>query len=241
MKRKLAAAALFTALLASAVAAQFALARRNPGKAPVAGEGIVAALGGLRTVASEVVWFRADRLQNEGRFGELVQLARLLAFLEPHEPEVWNYAAWNLSYNVSVRMPREEDRWPWVHEALRLLRDEGLKWNPGDAKICRQLAFLFELKIGADFDTASPLYREEWKRIVEDAAARGAWSELGMDAAEMREVEAAHGAMDWTNPQASAIYWANHALASASDDDRPFLLETIRQAKVLYSKKRRER
>ena len=53
---------------------------------PVA-EMIVAGLGGFRGIASEVVWFRADRLQNEGRYGELAQLATWLTYLEPHTPE----------------------------------------------------------------------------------------------------------------------------------------------------------
>ena len=215
MKRRLCVAAAVAALLAAGVAGQLFLARQRPGSAPVVGESFVAALGGLRTLAAEVVWFRADRLQDEGRFGELVQLTRLLTFLEPHEPEVWNYSAWNLAYNISVRMPREKDRWPWVHEAVRLLRDEGLRWNPHSAKICRELAFIFELKIGANYDTASPMYREEWRKVVEDVAARNAWG----------------------NPQASAIYWATHGLATADEDDVRFLKETIRQSKVLYSKK----
>ena len=237
MKRRLCVAAAVAALLAAGAAGQLLLARQRPGTSPVVGESVVAALGGLRTIAAEVVWFRADRLQDEGRFGELVQLTRLLTFLEPHEPEVWNYSAWNLAYNISVRMPREKDRWPWVHEAVRLLRDEGLRWNPHSAKICRELAFLFELKIGANYDTASPMYREEWRKVVEDVAARNAWAEIGMDPEEMRRLERLHGIDDWGNPQASAIYWATHGLATADEDDVRFLKETIRQSKVLYSKK----
>ena len=71
---------------------------------------VLAALGGVRSIAAEVVWFRADRLQEEGRYVELAQLAETLAFLEPHTPEVWSYAAWNLAYNVSAMMPTAADR-----------------------------------------------------------------------------------------------------------------------------------
>ena len=63
-------------------------ASRTPAPSPAA-EMIVAGLGGFRGIASEVVWFRADRLQSEGRYGELAQLATWLTYLEPHTPEVW--------------------------------------------------------------------------------------------------------------------------------------------------------
>ena len=86
-----------------------------------AAELILAGLGGFRGLAAEVIWFRADRLWDEGRYGELAQLASWLTFLEPHTPEIWDYASWNLAYNVSVVMPTPADRWRWVKAGLCLL------------------------------------------------------------------------------------------------------------------------
>ena len=114
------------ALVASA-AAQPLLAARRAAAAPALAESAFVAFGALRSVLAEVVWFRADRLQAEGRYVELAQLASTLALLEPHTPEVWSFAAWNLAYNVSVMMNEPEDRWRWVEASIRLLRDEGLK------------------------------------------------------------------------------------------------------------------
>ena len=180
---------------------------RPESSAPALTEGAFAALGGLRSIAAEVIWFRADRLQEEGRYVELAQLASALTFMEPHTPEVWSYAAWNLAYNVAVMMATEEDRWRWVEAGLRLLRDEGLRYNPSSRDLCREIAWMFEIKIGGSIDSAAPIYREKWKAAVEDVAARGAWEELGMDAGEMRRIEHVTGFTDWTDPQLSAIYW----------------------------------
>ena len=191
-----------------AVGGQIALNRLRPKSASALAEGAMAAMGGIRAIAAEVVWFRADRLQEEGRYVELAQLAETLAFLEPHTPEVWSYAAWNLAYNVSVMMPTAADRWRWVLAAIRLLRDSGLRLNPASPELCRELAWMFELKIGTDLDAAAGHYREEWKRIVEDVRARQAWEELGMDPVVMARIERATGFDDWTDPQLSAIYWA---------------------------------
>ena len=213
-------------LVLLSVGGQVALCRMRPASAPVLSEGVLAALGGLRAIAAEVVWFRADRLQEEGRYVELAQLAETLAFLEPHTPEVWSYAAWNLAYNVSVMMPTPADRWRWVQAGIRLLRDSGLRMNPGSPELLRELAWMFELKIGADLDSAAGHYRAEWRRTVEDVRGRGAWEELGMDPKVMLRIEQATGFDDWTDPQLSAIYWA--ALGDCRD--------ILQQAATIYRK-----
>ena len=225
--KRLATSAALMLLVALAVGGQVALRRMRPRSAPVMAEGVLAAMGGLRAIAAEVVWFRADRLQEEGRYVELAQLAETLAFLEPHTPEVWSYAAWNLAYNVSVMMPTAADRWRWVMSAIRLLRDSGLRLNPSSPELCRELAWLFEIKIGTDLDAAAGHYRAEWKRIVEDVRARQAWDELGMDPVVMARIERTTGFDDWTDPQLSAIYWA--VVGGCRD--------IVAQASVIYRKR----
>ena len=229
--------ALVAFLLGCSVAGQLGLRRQHTAVAPVLAEGALAALGGLRSLAAEVVWFRADRLQDEGRYVELAQLASALTAMEPHTPEVWSYAAWNLAYNVSVMMATPEDRWRWVAAAIRLLRDEGLALNPGDPDLCRDLAWLFELKLGTDLDAAAETYRRLWKELVGDVARRGAWDELKMDAAKMRVIEERTGFADWTDPCLSAGYWCAEGLPAATGHTRAMLQESLRQSSVLYRKR----
>lgn len=229
--------ALIVVLFALGIAGQIALVSHRPVASPVVAEGAIAALGGFRSLAAEAVWFRAERLQREGRYVELAQLASTLAFLEPHTPEVWSYAAWNLAYNVSVMMPTDADRWRWVQASLRLLRDEGLRLNPDEPELYRELAWLFQLKIGGDLDSAAGFYREKWRAVVEDAAARDAWGDLGMTREGMEAAAREFGISDWTQPTASALYWARLGLAVATDPaDRAFLGEIIRQSLVVYRK-----
>jgi len=222
--------ALSVALLALGAAGQVFLASRRPVDTPLVADSAVAALGGLRSLAAEAVWFRADRLQDEGRYVELAQLASTLTFMEPHTPEVWSYAAWNLAYNVSIMMPTLEDRWRWVEASLRLLRDDGLRLNPKEAELYRELAWFFEIKVGTDIDAASGVYREKWREIVADVAARGAWGELAMSERDMDEVERVYGVRDWADPMASAIYWAHMGLRYAEGNNLAFMKEIIRQS-----------
>ena len=172
MKKKILLAALAAFLAILSVCLQFALRAARPASAPAMTEGALAAFGGLRSIVAEVVWFRADRLQDEGRYVELAQLASTLSYLEPHTPEVWSYAAWNLAYNISIMMPTYEDRWRWVYAAICLVRDKGLVLNPTESELYRELAWLFELKLGTNLDVAAPVYRAKWRETVEDVLAR---------------------------------------------------------------------
>lgn len=224
------------ALFSLAASGQFFLRERRFDSSPALAESAFAALGAFRSVVSEIVWFRADRLREEGRYVELAQLASLLVHMEPHTPEVWSYSAWNMAYNISIMMSSPADRWRWVHAALKLLRDKGLKYNPREAELYREVAWMFEVKIGADIDSAAKVYREKWAQIVRDVSKRGAWHELGMDAMSMLAIERHTGFSDWTNPQLSAIYWAYKGLPFARGNDKAFLNSIIKQAKVLYVK-----
>ncbi len=217
-------------LAALAVGTEALYCCRRQTRSTAVAEGALAALGGVRSIVGEIVWFRADRLQDEGRYVELAQLAHALTLSEPHTPEVWAYAAWNLAYNVSAMMPTPEDRWRWVDAAISLLRDNALDLNPGNAELHRELAWLFELKLGTDLDSAAPVYRKIWRERVEQAAAADDWASLKMDPARMDAIERQYGISDRADPCYSAIYWASFR------SDHPLLQEIIRQSLAIYRK-----
>jgi len=227
---------LVVVLFVLAAASQWALHARRPVASPALAESALAAFGALRSLAAEVVWFRADRLQEEGRYVELAQLAHALTAAEPHTPEVWSYAAWNLAYNVSVMMPTPEDRWRWVLAAMELLRDDGLRLNPDSPELYRELAWLFELKLGTDIDAAAETFRAKWRAIVSDVAARDVWEELRMDRATMAEIERTFGVKERTSPLYSAIYWACCGVRHAKGPDREMLKNIVRQSVMIYEK-----
>ena len=130
---------------------------------------------------------------------------------------------------------------PWrLYAFLEGYQSVDLVTNPAEAELYRELAWMFELKIGTDLDTAAPLYREKWKAIVEDVSKRGAWNELAMDERKMRRLEEKTGFSDWTDPQLSAIYWALEGVRRSKDvREKRALLQITKQAAVLYAKNRK--
>ncbi len=120
------------------------------------------ALGGFRGMLADFLWLRASRLQQEGQYFELVQLADWITKLEPRLTSVWAYHAWNLSYNISVLFESPEDRWRWVRHGIHLLRDEGLAYNPGEPRLLYELGWIFQHKLGANLDDAHRYYKQAW-------------------------------------------------------------------------------
>src|SRR5882724_11304137 len=120
------------------------------------------ALGGFRGLISNALWMRASDLQDEDKFFEMAQLANWITVLEPHFVQVWLVQAWNMAYNISVKFKDFPDRWRWVQRGISLLRDDGLRYNPNETLIYRELAWFFQHKMGANLDDANMYYKQEW-------------------------------------------------------------------------------
>ncbi len=120
------------------------------------------ALGGFRGLAVDLLWMRASELQDKGKYLELVQLADWITKLQPRFASIWAYHGWNLAYNVSVMLSDPADRWRWVRHGFMLMRDEGMVYNPGSALLHRELAWMFQHKLGMDMDQAHVYYKRQW-------------------------------------------------------------------------------
>ena len=214
------------------------------------------ALGGFRGLIANALWIRATELQEEDKFFEMAQLADWITKLEPHFVQVWTVQAWNMSYNISVKFKDFEDRWRWVQRGISLLRDEGLKYNPNEVLIYRELAWQFQHKMGANLDDANGVYKQQWIYEMATVFGKGepkldelinpkteeAWQRLEiltnkfkMDPAFMKVVDDRHGPLEWRLPEAHAIYWASLGLRAAADNPTKVKAEELIQLRrVVY-------
>ena len=205
---------------------------------------VMVGLGGFRGIVSEVLWFRVNRLQEEGRYLELVQLADWLTMLDPHAAEAWVYNAWNLAYNVSVMMIRDEDRLRWVQSGIALLRDEGLRFNPREPRLYRELAWFYQNKIGDVLDNAHLAYKLQlaetmtpWVNpdgtvhVTEDN--RACLAALHLEIDRMVALEKRFGPLDWRMAESHAIYWAIQGLEFATGTERLLCRRGIYQPLML--------
>ncbi|HEY3853235.1 MAG TPA: hypothetical protein VGO67_02455 [Verrucomicrobiae bacterium] len=208
------------------------------------------ALGGFRGLIANALWMRANDLQNEDKYFEMVQLADWITKLEPHFVSVWTVQAWNMAYNISVKFKDPEDRWQWVNRGIHLLRDEAIPINPHEVLIYRELAWLFQHKIGANLDDAQQLYKlrlaQEMQPLLggrpnfdalinpktdaDREKVRQIKEKFKMDPKLIKEVDEQYGPFDWRLPDAHAIYWAE--LGRRESKLHPKDEETLRR--VIY-------
>ncbi len=214
------------------------------------------AFGGFRGLISNVLWIRANELQEQNKYFEMVQLADWITKLEPHFTQVWLMQGWNMAFNISVEFSSPADRWRWVKRGMELMRDDGLRYNPYDVLLHRELAWLFEFKMGGNMDDAQMYYKMAWKAEMQNVFAgdRPNWDELinpqtddarrraallrekyKMDPQLMKQVDDKYGPLEWRLPEAHAIYWAVEGLQMAGKNERrinPDDLVTLRR--IIY-------
>ncbi|WP_372368885.1 hypothetical protein [Candidatus Uabimicrobium sp. HlEnr_7] len=108
------------------------------------------ALGGLRGFLIDMLWLRANKLRDEGKHYEIIQLYDLIGKLEPRLPSIWEFTAWEMSYNIAASTPKKEEKWRWILKGIEQLRNYGIRYNPGSYKLYWQLAFIFFHKAGVN-------------------------------------------------------------------------------------------
>ncbi len=208
------------------------------------------ALGGFRGLIANALWIRTSQLQEDGKYFEAVQLADWITTLQPHFTQVWLYQAWNMAYNISVKFPNPEDRWLWVQRGIELLRDRGLAYNPNQALMYRELAWLFQHKMGANLDDAHWLYKTEWAHAMDEVIPGGKpdYDELlhpsnpeskarldqlvhryKLDPGMMKKVDDTYGPLEWRLPETHAIYWGMVGVENCAEQDKMPLRRTIFQ------------
>lgn len=194
---------------------------------------VMVGLWGFRGAISEVLWVRAARLQEQGRFIELVRLSEWINALDPRATDAWAFSAWNLAYNVAAMVSSPKARLQWVESGVSLLRDKAIPANPRAPSLFRELGWLYQNKIGASDDSANITYKLALAATQEAIdAGRDAPSRIILppDQKTVGEIEARFGPLDWRLAQAHSIYWAWQGFAMAKDGfDKIALRRMIQQ------------
>jgi hypothetical protein len=122
----------------------------------------IQAFGAFRGLIADIAFLRAERLKEQGRFYDAMQLHKWICALQPQFPAVWEYAAWNMAWNISVTTFTAEERWNWVYNGVKLLRDQGIPRNPRALNLYKQLAWIFNNKMSEPTDDQHRAYKCNW-------------------------------------------------------------------------------
>jgi hypothetical protein len=214
------------------------------------------ALGGFRGLISNFLWIRANDLQQDDKFFEAAQLANWITDLEPTYASVWQFQAWNMAYNISVKFKDFPDRWRWVERGIELLRDDGLRYNPNSVDIHRELAWFFQHKMGQNLDDANMYYKSQWALEMkpffgpngtnldqllnpqtpeEKTNVMVLREKFKIDPVFAKKVDQEYGPFDWRLPEAHAIYWGARGLEAAKENpDKVKADDLIKLRRTIY-------
>jgi hypothetical protein len=128
---------------------------------------VTQSIAGFRGIITSYLWIRSNEMQQKKNFPEQMQLAKWITQLQPQVPTAWVNRSWNMAYNISRNYEDPEIRWKYIHDAVKMLRDEGIKYNPQEPLVYDQLAYLFEHKIGHNMDDHHRYYKFRWMQAME--------------------------------------------------------------------------
>ena len=178
------------------------------------------AMGAFRGLVVDILWMRADRLKEEGQYFDARQLAEWITTLQPRFAAVWEFHAWNMAYNISVAIPATEpdQRWRWVRNGYELLRDKGIPLNPKSIQLYRELARIFQHKLGAVSDDAHKYYKLQLAMAMEPLlgpADNDYFDALAKTPSDLYEIQ--------KDPNVAALLADLKAAGEPFDDDRTFI------------------
>jgi len=123
------------------------LGQADIGKIDPASETIRLATLGLRGVAVTMLWSKANEFKKTEDWTAFQSTLEQLARLQPYFIKVWQYQAWNLSYNVSVELDNVRDRFYYVKQGIEYLL-EGTEHNRENPTLLDDLGWFTGNKVG---------------------------------------------------------------------------------------------
>jgi hypothetical protein len=170
------------------------LSQAELGEIDPASETIKLATLGMRGVAANILWTKANNYKKTEDWVGYSAALEQIAKLQPNVVSVWIFLGWNLTHNVSVEFDDYHDRYYWVIKGINY-RQEGTKYNRDSPRLLSDIGWTIAQKLGRadeklqfrrlfreddDFNGSRPLAQRdnwlvgrEWLLKAEQVAARG--------------------------------------------------------------------
>ena len=123
------------------------LSQADLGEIDPAGETMKLATLGLKGIAVNILWNRANDYKMKENWTALSATLEQIRKLVPNYVSVWQFQAWNLSYNVSVEFDDYRDRYRWVIRGINFLK-EGTRYNANNPPLLWDMGWTIGQKIG---------------------------------------------------------------------------------------------
>jgi hypothetical protein len=149
---------------------------------------------GLRGPAVSMLWSKANEFKKTEDWTNFQSTLEQLARLQPYFIKVWEYQAWNLSYNVSVELDAVRDRFYYVKQGIQYLM-EGIGYNRDNPTLLDDLGWFTGNKVGRadEHELYRKMYRldedlnsDDEPELRDNWLASKRWYELAIEAIDVK-------------------------------------------------------
>lgn len=127
--------------------AEYGLSQASLGEIDPTSEAIKLATLGMRGVAANILWNKAQHYQKVRNWTALSATLEQIIKLQPNFVSVWRFQGWNLAYNVSADWDDYRDRYYWVKRGINFIR-EGTRYNENEPILMWDNGWFIAQKIG---------------------------------------------------------------------------------------------
>jgi hypothetical protein len=126
---------------------QHELSQARLGKIDPTSETIKLATFGMRGVAANILWTKANEYKMKKDWTNLSATLNQMVKVQPHFIGVWRFQAWNLSYNCSAEFDDYRQRYRWVIRGIEFLK-KGIQYNNRSPRLLREVGRFLAQKLG---------------------------------------------------------------------------------------------
>jgi len=101
---------------------------------------VIAALGGFRTVAADLLWLQAERLWDGGSWWAMLPLLDAVTQLDPNFILAWQVYGWHAAYNMHAESETIVDKRYWLEQGVKTL-EQGVQANPSNWEMIFELGW----------------------------------------------------------------------------------------------------
>ncbi|MEM8680608.1 MAG: hypothetical protein AAGF97_14770, partial [Planctomycetota bacterium] len=140
----------------------YKLSQAQLGKIDPASASMSLATLGMRGVAANLLWQKAIESKKKEDWDVLKATLNQITKLQPNFVSVWQFQAWNISYNVSVEFDDFRHRYHWVKKGIDYLL-EGTEYNESEPLLLWDAGWFFGHKMGRadEYKQFRRLFRED--------------------------------------------------------------------------------
>jgi|GEM_PF-1612614 len=121
---------------------------------------VIAALGGFRTLAADLLWLKAEHVWHGGSWWAMLPILDAVTQLDPHFILAWQVYGWHSAYNLHAESETIVDKRYWLDYGVKAL-ERAVEANPDNWEMIFELGWTLYDRAHKPWRAAEYFYRAD--------------------------------------------------------------------------------